>query len=250
MAHDSNRQHEALDAQVRLDGQGEDPAVKALLSDEFATMSNVDALSIARQLQEIIRGQAVMGEQFSRLNQRMNAMDEAQLKWEQDKTKFLEKISNMADRMMLPEAKQAELRAKESNRLQGLVKEKKANAHVERLSMIDKLSREPKETVVAPGDIVMVRKGGQTVPVLAPLTINLYGIKYVLPPGKPVEVPASVASRFRNIMAMREETEARKELLDAAPGKIKQDTVLASDWDSVSEKYGSNADPIPLGSTA
>ena len=57
---DIQREQEALNSMVRTDGVGEDPAVKALMSDDFTEMSEAEALDVKLALQQIIRGQTAM----------------------------------------------------------------------------------------------------------------------------------------------------------------------------------------------
>ena len=52
---DLNKEQEVLESSVRTDGVGEDPAIKALLSDDFISAPDSEALQVALALQEIIR---------------------------------------------------------------------------------------------------------------------------------------------------------------------------------------------------
>ena len=98
------REQEVLSSQVRLDGKGEDPAVAALLSPEFETMSNTEALNVALALQQLVRGvnslldnDKIMGEEISKLKARMDAQDRDARLWEEDRKKFLEMANEKMD---------------------------------------------------------------------------------------------------------------------------------------------------------
>lgn len=248
---DINRENEALDSIVRTDGVGEDPAVAALLSDDFVTASEVEALDVKLALQQLIRGQSAllnnmdtMSGEVSRLRQRMTAYEAAASAYEQDRKKFVEEIESRSELLLKREEERNAIRAKAVNDVSEMVAVKKANAKMDAMEMKRRLLAEPTETVLVTGNWVNVSVGqGRSQMKLYPEYINIHGVQFKLEPGQHT-VPRSVAEIIRQRQANAAEQAERKEAISAAPGKIRKDTEVAKDWDAISKKYNSSAGQI------
>src|SRR5512139_2233616 len=97
-------EQEVLNAPVNMSGAGEDPAVKALLSDEFVQGTNSQAVEIGLALQQLIRGQNALlnnQDQFStelvQLRKRMDEMDKAAERWQNDRENFVQEVLDKAE---------------------------------------------------------------------------------------------------------------------------------------------------------
>ncbi|MBU2177493.1 MAG: hypothetical protein KJ556_20565, partial [Gammaproteobacteria bacterium] len=127
---DLERENAVLNAKVNLSGAGEDPVVKAVLSEEFATkMNNQEVLDIALGLQQLIKGQnsilenqAKQEEELIRLRARVDKYDEDARKWETDKDKFLEDVYKKADSLRITDPlKKASFEGKEGVKIENAV---------------------------------------------------------------------------------------------------------------------------------
>jgi hypothetical protein len=101
-----DKSDEALNSPVNLSGAGEDQVVKDLLSDKFVKGTNAEALEIGMALQQIIRGQSALLEnqsaftdQIAKLRQRMDEMDKAASRWEQDREGFIQEVLDRAEKL-------------------------------------------------------------------------------------------------------------------------------------------------------
>jgi len=95
------REAEALNSVIREDGQGEHPAIQALMSPEFEKMSNLDASQIALFLQEIVRGQASLlqqnSDQILQVRERQDQIDKDVTARFDAQQKFIEEVLNRAE---------------------------------------------------------------------------------------------------------------------------------------------------------
>lgn len=206
-----SEQNEALGSQVRLDGAGEDPAIKAL--QEMPANTNLENLDIALALQEIIRGQKLQGEMLARLRAKMDRMDKAAEKWEADRQRFINEINVQADKLRMSESKQEELMAKEGGKMTKLIEEARAAATSDRLRMEAFWANEPKETVVSPGEFKVINTGQAQEAKLLPEVLIIKHKSWVFPPGAPVEVPKSVADQLRSRRMVQAEGKEREAVL-------------------------------------
>jgi uncharacterized protein YfcZ (UPF0381/DUF406 family) len=241
--------------QVNLSGEGEAAAVKALLSDKFTAGTNAEALDIALDLQEIMRGQnsilsqvnsnnSRVTDELQRLHARMAEYDTKAEQFEADRAKFLAEVDKLADKVRVSGEEKDKLVAKGAIQFQEALASARANAVVSRLKFEDELVHMRTETVVSPGTVEVVSVSGQPTPKIFPEAVHIKHKVWVLPPGRPVEVPFIVAEVLRQRRQMEEEQSERKAALSAQS----QDTVLAQKWDTINRKYGTTGDPLPIGS--
>ena len=238
-------QHEAevLNSRVNLTGEGEDPVLKAVLSDEFASMPDAEALDVALALQQLIRGQASMLANQEKLSAELEEMrrkqaeyDQDRMKWEQDRKRFLEEVSNRADRIRGDRIQQASSQARGGEMARNAISQARAELAAERLAFSAQLARMPKEVVVSPGVIEMKTVNGSTKPVLMNEIIRIKDHVWVLKPGVPIEVPSIVAQELRNRHGIQEQTDKIKEVLDA--DAIQENTVVAKKLKSITQEKG------------
>jgi hypothetical protein len=90
---------------------------------------------------------------------------------------------------------------------------------------------------------MVTRKGQSIKMVIEPIRIAIGHLAWVLPTGT-YEVPKSVAARYRDMIAGQSERQARSDLLEA--DKIKDEESVRKDWQDISTKTGTRADPFPV----
>lgn len=249
-----NHRQEVMNSQVRLDGVGEDPAVKAMLSPEFAVMPDLDASRIALALAQILNGQdqilkneEAMGEAIAKLQARMDAQDRDNTKWEEDRAKFLADVENNARSLLPAEGPlRDQVVAKASQKTAELMKKALRDEALNRKKFIEQLEHEPTETIISPGHVRGVMTPGGPRMQVFPQEIRIKNFKWVLPPNTPVVVPRTVANRLREIQRTDEEADARKTLMSAADGDIRKDTVIKKKWDDINKQYKSKGDAFPV----
>lgn len=252
---DITREQEVLNAPVHPQGKGEDPAVQALLSPDFATMSNTEALDIALVLQQIVRGQAAIlnnlqtqGQELQKLRERMDKYDKAAIAWETDRKKFLEEVYQKADSVRITNpTKREEMRAKAAQRIQQEIEKAKAEKVYQDLQFVKMLESQPTEVIVSKGRVVTKREDGVIKQVVIPEVIRIRNKVWVLPPNQPVEVPKMVADEWRIRQTIQEEQEKRKKLLmvnDYYDGKpIDQ---VAKEWNEISSEYNAPTENVNI----
>lgn len=228
-----------LDALVRTDGVGEDPAVKALLSDDFVKGSNVQALEIASSIQQLVRGMNIMQEkfsdQFSKIHKRMDEMDKAAEAWEKDKQKFIEDVLSKS-----PPTGDKDV-AKGVETYRNALNEAKAQVVYDRLSFDKAIASMPTVTVVSPGELVTVVEGGRPVNKFMNEVVNIKHRKWVLPVGQAVEVPKLVAEVLNQRRRTQMEQEEREQLLS----KRLESDKMREGWEAINKKYNSSTDSLP-----
>jgi len=244
---DIARETASLEKLVNTSGQGEDPAVKALLSDDFVKAPDVEALDVALALQEILRGQKLQEAEIRKLRQQMSEYDKSAQEWNYEREKFVDKMDSAYEKLTLSEEDRVRLQIQESERIKKETDMARANASMRIKSMKEKILTEPTETVVAPGELLTIREGKNFRSVIADTVIRIGQLEWKLPPGKPVDVPKSVANRLREMQLEKEEDIARRSLLDA--DRDTKDVEIARKWEEINEKYNSPSTDIMIAST-
>lgn len=236
-------QNNALQSTVRMDGKGEDPAVKALLSEEFITMKDTEALDIATQLQMIIRGQQLSQRQFAEMSKRMEKYEENARKFEEDKQAFLDEVRMNAEKLKEVGDNQHKIMAQGIKKYQDEVKNAKVMAATERLEFSKFLADQPKEMVVSPGNLVMVSgPNGTATPQLMAEEVRIKDKVWVLQPGQLTEVPKIVADIIRQRRFSAEETKQREAALATNSDAVE----LSKRWNQIGEQFGSKSEAIPV----
>jgi hypothetical protein len=243
-----SEQIERLESQVRLDGVGEDAAVKALVDGTFETATNTEAFDIAIALQQLVRGQNSIlsnqdrqAQELSKLRERMDRYDQDAEKWEKDKEKFIDEVNKRAEEFRIDDPnKKAQLIAQEAQRIQKAISATRAENTVGMLQFETFLASQPKETIVSPGVPTTINDNGVQRSIMAAEVLKIKHKKWVLQPGVPTEVPKVVADEFRQRQKSRQESYERKALLNATVPK--DNMLVAQKWGEISKKYGSGGD--------
>jgi hypothetical protein len=253
---DLEREAAVLNKPINQTGAGEDQAIKDLLSPDFLTMTDSGAAQIALALQQIIRGQAsllanqdVLKQDILKMKANMDKYDRDAARWREEREKFLNEINDRAEKLLLPAAKKAELRAREGKRLTARIQQAKASKTVERLQFEQLLASQPKVTIISPGISRMVREGGSIIHKIFPEEIRIKHRVWYLTPNVPTEVPELVAQVYQERQATRAAGEKRKELLRLNGGIMtgnNVDSVMARKWAELNreEKIGGFYDTV------
>lgn len=208
-----SEQQETLSHTVNMSGEGEDPAVKALLQD-LPTATNLEGLEIALGIQELLRGQRAQGEELAKVREEMARLDAAAKKWEEDRTKFAQQIFDQAEKLRMSEAQREQLKAREGINLQEATAKARAEMVMDRKRFDEMVDSEPKEIVSSPGRYVTTSDGkGMQMARLLPEEIRIKHRVWVLQPHVPTEVPRSVAQHLRDKHKSEAETQARQKAL-------------------------------------
>ncbi len=237
---------EQLNKVVNMEGGNPDPAVNALVSDDFLTLKNIDAAQIALILQDIVRGQQSLmslaqdnADAIVRLKERQDKIDlEAEARAATQR-KEIEEILDQAQSLKATGVKKDEIIAKGVKQYQAELQKARAGQAVDRLAFERKLAAEKQETVVSPGQLITVREGQQLVSKLIPEEVRIKHKVWLLAPGVPTLVPASVADMLRRRHKSQEETNQLKEML----GKHMEANKLAHAWNK--QKGSGNMPLVP-----
>lgn len=220
-------EQEVLSAQVRLDGIGEDRVIADL--NRIPEMSNVEATKVALQLQHLVRGEnSLIAQQqtelMNRLMEKMEIMDRVAARWEEDRVRFNEQITSMADRLRLSEAGQEQARAQAGIDLAKATQEARASMVMDKQRYDTFLAHEPQVTVVSPGVVTLVTENGAPSAKLLPEEIRVKHRRFVLPPGIPVSLPQSIAEVYQSRTLSRAETQEREAVLkmNLESGKLEE----------------------------
>ena len=237
------REAEALNSVIRTDGQGEHPAVQALMSPEFEKMTNLDASQIALLLQEIVRGQNSLLQQNSaqilQIRERQDQIDKDMAERFESQQKFIEEVLDRAEDLKRTGLENDKLIAQGVAQYQKAKENATANLVAKNLALEKALALQPKVMVVSSGQLVTTMEHGQQVAKIIPEEIRIRNKRWVLPIGRAIEVPQSVADIMSQRKASQTETFKRQELL----GQNLEATKLAEEWNKIE---GSQTENMPL----
>jgi hypothetical protein len=233
-------EQERLDAQVNLNGVGEDQVIKDLLSDKFVKGTNQEASEIGMALRQLISGQSTLlsnmerqSAEMEKIRQRMAEMDKTAEKWEADKVRFTQEVMDKAESLRTQDPDK--FIAKGSIQLQNAITQARAELATDRMSFHEQLARMPKELVISPGELVTVMEGGRPVNKMYPEVIRIKGEVWTLQPGVPTEVPFVVGEALRNKRRSEEETRAREHLMSQNLEREK----VEQEWAKLNSKFKS-----------
>ena len=254
---DLERENAILSSNVRMDGKGEDPVVKAVLSEEFATkMDNQEVLDVALGLQQLIKGQnsilenqATQAEELAKLRARVDKYDEDAKKWDDDKDKFLEDVYKKADSLRISDPmKRASFEGKEGVKIENAVSAARVKHATNRLEFEQQLALMPKVTVTSAGRIEKTDAGGQLTARIVPEIIRIKHKVWILKPGVPTEVPLIVAQQMEHRQRIQDEGNERKKALMLDDGIMTAKNEMgrvAQSWQNINNEYKVGTDPMP-----
>ena len=241
-AEQAAREAEVLNAPADLSNQ----TVKALMSPEFEKMSNLDASQIALMLQEIVRGQNSLlanaqanAVEIARIRERQDQIDREIAERLESQNKFVEEVLDRAESLKRAGEENDKLIAKGLAQYEAARQTAVAKRAVKNMQFREKISKEQKVMVISPGQLVSTMEHGHQVTKIIPEEVRIADMRWVLPPGIPVEVPRTVAGVLEQRRASQIETHKRQEMLS----KHMEATKLAEEWAKVE---GSRTEPMPL----
>jgi hypothetical protein len=209
---DLNREAEILNSEVRLDGVGEDPVIKALLLD-LPTASEVEAKEIALALQKRVRGDASLlgneedlGEVISQIRQEAAEIDKAAEKWDMGPVKFVDDVLSQSPK--LTDQQRDRLRAKGIQDYQKAIVETRAGKSYKQAQFKRMLKNAPLEKINVTGRFINTPNGM----VHMPDEIRILGLSYRLSPGIQ-EVPAPIAVAYRRMQMERQKLQQKMSLM-------------------------------------
>jgi paraquat-inducible protein B len=221
-------------------------AIQALMSPEFEQMSNLDAAQIALMLQQIVRGQNSLlanyeqtNIQIARIMERQDQIDREIAERLESQNKFVEEVLDRAEKLKRTGEENDKLVAQGVAMYQEARQTAVARRAAKNLAFREKIKNEPKVTVISPGQLISTMEHGHQVTKIIPEEVRIADMRWVLPPGLPVEVPKTVAGVLEQRRASQIETYKRQEML----GKHMEATKLAEEWAKVE---GSRTEPMPL----
>jgi hypothetical protein len=245
-AEQAAREAEILAKPINPSGEGEPEAIKKLMSPEFEKMSNMDAAQVALLLQEIVRGQNSLlanyeqtNVQIARIMERQDQADREIAERLEEQKKFVEEVLDRAESIRRTGEEKDKLIAQGVAQYQEARATAVAKRAAKNIAFREKISKEPKVMVISPGQLVSTMDHGHQVTKILPEEVRIADMRWVLPPGVPVEVPRTVAGVLEQRRASQIETHKRAELL----GKNLEATKLAEEWSKIE---GSKTEPMPL----
>ncbi|NOR90100.1 MAG: hypothetical protein GQ524_07575 [Anaerolineales bacterium] len=238
----------------------EEVAVHAARESHPAETSNIEALNIGLRLDQILNGMdsimtrmegndAEATELRNTLNsvrERLERMEAASEKWEKERDDILQMAQEKSDNVD-PNIRAA-AQARASKDVQSMSAALKGNQAISRASFAASIKDMERVEIISPGKIVFARgQGGAPTPMLMWEEVAINGMRWKLPPNKPVKVPKIVAERFSQMRLEQEELQARKHVLSATHrGRMRNEADLAVEWSAINTRYGSPTEDFPL----
>ena len=245
-AEQAAREAEILGKPINPTGEGEHEAIKKLMSPEFERMSNLDAAQVALMLQEIVRGQNSLlarydetNVEIARIRERQDQADREIAARLEANQKFIEEVLERAEDLKRTGAENDKLIANGVAQFQEARSKAVASKAAKNIAFRQKVNSEPKVLVISPGQLVTTMEMGSQVAKIIAEEVRIADMRWVLPPGVPVEVPQTVAAVLAERRASQIETAKRAELLS----RNLETTKLAQEWSKIE---GSKTEPMPM----
>lgn len=231
--HSLSEQAEILNKEVSIDGTGEQPVIKAVLSDEFAKADDQEALSIGAALRDLIRGQAALlenqkaqDEEVRRMRQRFEAMEEDAKRWRDNPTRFADEARAKADKVRLSGLNKDKTIADGARIQREATEEANAKAADEVLVFTKKCADAPKTPVVSYGKHWNTKVGDGYVDKVEPdvirVSVGKRIFQWILYPDTPVDVPDFIAEEYwKNKRRAREQDKIKEALLPDSKGQYR-----------------------------
>ena len=225
-----------------------DPLVKELL-DRGSTMNNVDAGELGLAIQRVIRGENLEDTDpamAAKYRAFMAAADAASADWDRNRAKVIEDGYNDAN---MPTEKEAVVLRKQVQERYAVIKEEvRLNSAQKSKFMQDHIKNGPFESLYVEPKLVVGRSGDMQISAVEGQIIGLCGVQLYLEAGQNAKVPTRYAERYRQILAGRKETEARKAILsgkgiDPSGGPEQKDgwEQLADEMHKINSESGSSS---------
>lgn len=191
-------QREILDKPVNRSGAGEDPAIKALLGEDFVNMNDTDALAVAIAVAKIVRGQLKeeLDGTMGQLKQLMADMQNTAQKAEEDRLKFARDIFNQAEKMRVSPNEKTALDVRGSELMRKVNEEARALAITRRFEIDKRVADAPKVKMMHPGVPMTIRRGDMRETIVKPFEIHYEHLKFILPPNELMDIPDFIFEAF------------------------------------------------------
>jgi len=225
--HSEAEQAEILSKEVRLDGVGEDPVIKALVSDKFVDAPDHEAFDVGAALRDLIRGQARLIENQKKQEEDLQKMrawmverDAAAKQFEEDPVKFAQDINSRADNLRVSGLAKDKVQAKFAQDVSKISREVQAQIDMKAAEELQDfraaINKADKVTIYSSGKQQRVRIGDsfdtRTEPETIDVAVGKKTFRWTLIPGKPNLVPDFIAKEY---YARKEMAVKRDELKDA-----------------------------------
>lgn len=224
---DPAREQEFLNSQVRKDGKGEDPIIRALIYD-LPSASQEEATEIALELQRRMRGDASllenpddMSDIIEGIRAEAAEVDKAGADWEANRHAFVEDVINRAPKVT--EEQREKIRARVGQEYSQAVTGLRAQKYVKQMEFKRLLESAPTESIHVTGTFRIKNKRQ----VHEPDIVSIMGLHYVLEPGVRT-VPQPIAEAYRAMQKARSLERAQKAILSgqgAPQGSYDQSTL-------------------------
>ena len=216
------------------------------MSPEFERMSNMDAAQVALLLQELVRGQNSLLARYDQTSIEIAQIRERQADADREvaerleaNKKFVEEVLDRAESLKRTGLENDKIIAQGVAQYEAEKQRAVAKHAVKNMRMRQIINSEPKVFVVSAGQLITTMDHGQQVTRIMAEEVRIADMRWVLPPGQPVEVPRTVAGILEQRRASQIETFKRQEMLS----KHMEATELAKEWNKVE---GSKTEPMPL----
>lgn len=209
-------QQAVLDTPINPTGVGEAPAIKALLSDEFSKMNDLDAAAVAIAVAKIVRG--VLKEELDGTMGAMTAkiaeMEKTAKAWEADRLKFAQEMHDLAEKNRVTDREKVpNLEIKGAQLMEKARAEAQAEQMIRRAKIDDMVRTAPKVTMVHSGHPMVVRIGETKQTIVKPHEIHYEHLVFKLPPNEPVEIPRFIYEAYLKEQEMAKERNKLNDVL-------------------------------------
>lgn len=212
------RANEILRSKVRLDGVGEDPAVKAFLT-KMPTAKQRESVELALALDRYLMGDHSVledpryAEHINKMRARAIEMEEAERRFAEDPEKFFDDTWNRAEKNRATGDKKARIEAKAADMYRDAREKVAADRTTKQLQLDHLIAHGPKEDVECTGVMETSMINGTPTPRLLPIRVRIMHRHWDLKPGLNAGVPSVFATRYRQIRQALDEQREREVIL-------------------------------------
>ncbi len=247
---DLNHELEILNSQIRMSGQGEDPAVQKLLM-RLVSASDSEALQIALELQRIVRGPASMLEnlddpsvqaELNRIREQHEKADKAAQAFESDRERFIEEVTEKAEKRYT-KREWEKIQASGLEEYRRARELEKADFEASKLQLHEDLKTMPNVTIIVEPQYELTTIQGAVSQHEVPTIITILDKRWVLYGGQH-DVPKLVAEYYAEIQSIRNENKERMEAGSLDKGRSARAIEIRNL--EINQKYSTNRATIPV----
>jgi hypothetical protein len=229
-----------LRSKVRLDGVGEDPAVRAFLT-KMPAAKQAEVVELALALDRYLMGDASVmenpryAEYINKMRARAVEIEDVERRWAEDPVKFNDEVWRDAEKRIATGDKKARMEAIAAKMYQDAREKAAADKATKQLRLDHEIEHGPKEDVECAGVMDNIMMNGVPTPRLMPVRVRIMNRYWDLKPGLNLNVPSVFAARYRQIKAVLDEQQARQVVLSGM-GRTRD---IEVEQDKISQQYGS-----------